>query len=178
VVEIAVKPLDTHRFGHHFALDEQTGLLLRAKLYGPKNQVLERFQFVDIQVGHDISRDVFEGNHDYYEAGHGNTETAPLVFADERLWRPNWMPGGFGAAQKQANMDMMSFTDGLAVFSIFVEALADEQPLSVQGTASKGATVAYSRAILLNGQPHRVTVVGEIPVATAKRIADNVEAIN
>ena len=70
---------------------------------------------------------------------------------------------------------MGSDTDGLAVFSVFVEQHNAESAVAgVQGRAQRGATMAYSRAFQLNGQPLRVTVVGEIPQATAERIAASI----
>ena len=73
------------------------------------------------------------------------------------------------------HVQVMAFTDGLAAFSVFLEPndLVNGQD-GVQGWAQRGATMAYSRVMLLGGSPFRVTVVGEIPQKTAERIASSV----
>ena len=67
-----------------------------------------------------------------------------------------------------------TFTDGLAVFSVFVEQV--EQPISPgEGRARMGGTTAYTRGLQLAGRPLLVTIVGEVPVNTARMVADSVQ---
>jgi sigma-E factor negative regulatory protein RseB len=75
---------------------------------------------------------------------------------------------------------MATFTDGLSVFSVFIESdiAADAFKSGIVGRAQRGATTAYSRDLLLSGNPHRVTVVGEIPAHTAEKIAQSIVLVS
>lgn len=191
VQELDVSPADAHRFGYRLSLDKETGLLLRSELLGSNGEVLERFQFVDITIGEPIAADFFESATHSYQAPH----SPPSISADSAVqqvdqgpstmsadgptgpvWMVNWVPGGFATAvsnQKFMQDDMATFTDGLSVFSVFLERNIDPATMmnGTEGKARRGATIAYSKALILAGRPHRVTVVGEIPAQTAKRIA-------
>ena len=66
-----------------------------------------------------------------------------------------------------------TFTDGLASFSVFVEPMPQlAQPGA--GVARQGGTTAYTRGLVISGQPALITVLGEVPVNTARRVADSV----
>jgi sigma-E factor negative regulatory protein RseB len=178
VVELAVMPRDKHRFGHRLSLDESTGLLLRAVQYSTENKVLERFQFVDVELKSDLTMADFQGQSNHHQAKHINPDRNDAM---PYRWRLSWMPGGFKVspqAQKQSTQSVVesqTYTDGLAVFSVFVEQHNPNNPAAgIQGRAQRGATMAYSRAFQLNGEPYRVTVVGEIPQGTAERIAASI----
>jgi sigma-E factor negative regulatory protein RseB len=185
VFHLDVSPRDLHRFGYRLALDKDTGLLLRSELTNPDGAVLERFQFVEITIGAEMDRDDFSAAEHSYQAEH----IAPVVDGDkaaviaDKSWQVNWLPRGFTAAvanEKFSSNDMATFTDGLTVFSVFLETNIDPAAMAkgVEGSARRGATIAYSRALLLAGRPHRVTVVGEIPAQTARQIAQSVVLVS
>ena len=188
VINLSISPKDTHRFGYRLSLDEESGLLLRTELIGPQDKVLERFQFVEITIGGQIDRSEFPDTTD--GSSHDADHVAPTVGQDNSsvtrsrsAWRVKWLPAGFTSTI--ANMDavtddMATFTDGLTVFSVFIEDKLDQQTIAkgIEGSAQRGATTAYSRALLLAGQPHRVTVVGEIPSLTAQKIAQSITLVN
>jgi sigma-E factor negative regulatory protein RseB len=58
--------------------------------------------------------------------------------------------------------------------SVFIEAASDPLP-SAEGRARQGATVAYTKPLRRNDQSYIVTVVGEVPQATAERVANSVD---
>ena len=62
------------------------------------------------------------------------------------------------------------YTDGLAVFSVFIDASERSQSLP-DVEANLGATVVVLRKAKFNNRQYAVTVVGEIPHSTAARIA-------
>ena len=65
----------------------------------------------------------------------------------------------------------MMFTDGLTAFSVFVEWM----PQGAGDVVSRnGATVALTRLVDGPDAEHLVTIVGEIPVSTARQIAQGV----
>ena len=62
------------------------------------------------------------------------------------------------------------YTDGLAVFSVSIDASEKSQRLP-DVEANLGATVVVLRKAKFNNRQYAVTVVGEIPHSTAARIA-------
>ena len=92
-------------------------------------------------------------------------------------WRLGWVPPGFafaGQRKVRNQIDMMMYTDGLTTFSVFIELAAGVTP---EGVASRGATLAVMDSLSHQGARYRVTVVGEIPVVTAQKIAQNIGGI-
>ena len=71
------------------------------------------------------------------------------------------------------NQNRVLFTDGLATFSVFV----DRPGPAVLGqlVTHMGGTVVISRQLKDSSQ--QITVVGEVPMDTAKRVAESVEPI-
>ena len=66
-----------------------------------------------------------------------------------------------------------SYTDGLAVFSVFLEEFQREiQP--GEGVVRNGSTLSYTRGMQVSDRPVLVMVIGEIPVNTARMVADSV----
>lgn len=171
-VRILVAPGDMYRYGYVMELDRKTGLLLKTATLGPGNRVLESFQFADLSYkgrnpdGADVNL--------VHEAQH----PAPGAPVDTRAlnqpWAVNWLPRGFMATDSQpVNAGRKTFTDGLAVFSVFVEEL-DREIRPGEGVVREGSTTSYSRGMAISGQPMLVTVVGEVPVNTARMVADSV----
>ena len=66
-----------------------------------------------------------------------------------------------------------TYTDGLAVFSVFLEELGREIRPG-EGVVRSGGTTSYTRGMDLSGQPVLITVIGEVPINTARMVADSV----
>ncbi len=173
-VQITVAPRDMYRYGYQLELDRQTALLLKASTVGRGNKVLERFQYADVtysDVGtRDPSVDVV------HRAAHphlGDVDAAGIGVP----WGLRWVPAGFLATDETSSDTMRrTYTDGLAVFSVFLERLAATMP-SGEGVVRQGSTTSYTRGIQLEGQPVLVTVIGEVPVNTARMVADSVSRV-
>jgi len=65
------------------------------------------------------------------------------------------------------------YSDGLATVSVFVEKSGDASE-HLEGFTSHGAVNTYSTQA--NG--HQVTVIGEVPPITVRKIAASVAALN
>ncbi|WP_344799544.1 MucB/RseB C-terminal domain-containing protein [Litoribacillus peritrichatus] len=180
VIEVRSKFHD--RFVRRYGVDLETGLLLKTEIIGPDGRSLELAQFSQIEIDPDnldeklqptISgkRTVFDRNH-WMER---------KTFADN--WRPDWLPGGFTLTGKiigdesKKYLEAYTYSDGLSSFSLFREEIND-QFVEMEGRGG-GATVAVSRVIKTkDGEIWGITLVGEIPVETAKRVASSVTMIN
>ncbi len=173
-VRIVVAPSDMYRYGYVMELDRRTGLLLKTATMGRGNKVLEKFQFADLSYksknheGADVNL-VHEAQHPV--PGHSTAKVSGV----QRRWDVKWLPGGFMATDsQQLNAGRKTYTDGLAVFSVFIEQL-DREIRPGEGVARSGSTTSYSRGMALSGEPVLVTVVGEVPVNTARMVADSVK---
>jgi len=70
-------------------------------------------------------------------------------------------------------VNTLMYTDGLATFSVFVEELPSGEATGVG--VRNGATIAVSERVRgANGGHALVTLVGELPEQTARRIARSV----
>ena len=89
-------------------------------------------------------------------------------------WAVAWVPQGFVITQGESSSPWdKTFTDGLAVFTVFLEQLP-ELPQPGEGRARQGGTTAYTRGMNVSGQPVLVTVLGEVPMNTARMVADSI----
>ncbi len=171
-VQLEIMPRDMYRYGYVLQLDRATGLLLRSETLGRGKRVLEKFQFADLSFNERIG-DSAEVSlvHNAEHPGAGVVEPGA---APSGLWLPRWLPRGFIATEEPgAGSSRRTYTDGMAVFSVFVEEL-DRAILPGDGLARAGSTTVYTRGKSLGDQPVLVTVVGEIPVNTARMVADSV----
>lgn len=172
---VHVLPKDKYRYGYVVAIDKDSGLLLQSVLMSHTGKPLERFQFVDISIGTssaDMDTQIDDGEF-------GNIDQTDCVELDRKvdtpqsMWQLDWLPPGFVLASYQSpgadGHESMMYTDGLAVFSVFID--------SVQGTvlppidAKLGATVAVLTKADINGHQYAICVVGEIPRGTANQVA-------
>ncbi len=164
---IHIAPKDDYRFGQSLALDKETLLPLRVLTLN-KMQVLERFQFVDLMLGEEVARNTGELAANEVNIDRGlNCDKTEAMTATQ--WQFGWVPKGFammGARQAGSLGEMVMFTDGISSFSVFVQTVSDPQPLE----ALRGATVVYMSPFQGAGETYRVTLVGEVPLLTAKRV--------
>ena len=179
-IRVHVAPRDADRLGYRLWLDEETGLLLCSELRDPSRAYLEIFQFTSLQVGDDVDAKDLEAATDGPLVRH----VAPATATDTRAeptWQAGWVPAGFELTS--ANIDhrsddardvsMLTFSDGMTAFSVFVEAMPEVGAGRV--VSRSGATVALTHLAASEGGDHLVTVVGEVPVGTARRIAASVD---
>ena len=166
-IKVAVSPPHNDRYGYRLWLDKATGLLLRSHLI-ERGRVKEIFQFTSIHIGEVLD--------DSLTAIAGETVSHPLriieppTMQEKPVWRVSWLPDGFRPLRMQRNR--LHFTDGVATVSVFVENNPASQP---EISTRVGGTVVVSRRLRQVGP--QITVVGEVPVQTAKRVAQSIEPV-
>lgn len=170
-VVIEARPRDRHRLGMVVNLDRETGLPLKSMLFGAEGKVLERYQFVELDLSPIEDSDLQPES----AAARRIDHSGPCASAESR-WQVRWLPEGYKpvAVRTLADGDMLVFSDGLSVFTVFVQRLGPE--VNFKGRAIRGATVAYMDHIEVEGVDYTVTVVGEIPDSTAQLVARAVSA--
>ncbi len=170
---LRIIPNDAHRFGYVVGLDVTTGLVLRAALVNAQGQALERFQFLELMV-----EPPSNGTVSNIIPQRGPCQAAVRAKRLEQPgWFPEWLPPGFELrAHGAGHADRLwtyLYSDGIAGISIFIEPTGTQVPPSFD--ANLGATAVLHRQAKLGKQSYSVSIVGEIPRATAKKIANQIK---
>lgn len=189
---VAVSPKDQHRYGYRLWLDKETSLLLRSELVDHDGNKLEIFMFNNIALGEEVDDSALEPadvsgslvSHLTLEPAAGRWQPEQTAENGE-AWSTQWLPPGFVMAGADLRrkpgsgqpVNSLMYSDGLAAFSIYIE------PMPQRGAASmvsqNGATVAVTHTVgaTVDGskQHFLVTLVGEIPVPTAREIVASVQ---
>lgn len=175
-VALAIRPQDQHRYGFELHLDRETALPLKSLLLDESGQLLERFQFTQFSPDSIEPADM--------EAGSACKPVA-LAAAQQSTppkWRSDWLPEGFQLLDSNVRpspasdepVTWLAYGDGLARFSVFLEPL--KGAVVEDARSQMGPTVAVSKRISTAGGDVMVTVVGEIPLGTAERVALSMRA--
>jgi len=165
---------DEWRYSQRFWLETESNLLLQSELISADGQVLEQFRFTRLEIA--VTIEDVELTPSLKDAAvlQQVAFRSPADVANDAGYRSalDWLPAGFSLAHAEARQDstgiyeQRTFSDGLTSFSVFIEGLA--LPATGQSTLAKmGATTALMTAV--NG--YSVTIIGEIPALTAKKIA-------
>lgn len=171
-VRVSALPRDMYRYAHIFELDRDTGLLLRSLILARDERVLERVQFAELSIGD--APDTGGAAAVEHRADHPHPDQDPPAETVGLPWQPGWLPEGFTRTDSAAaTHPRRTFTDGLVVFSVFLEPLR-EGIRPGEGLVREGSTASYTRGLVLAERPVLVTVIGEVPVNTARMVADGV----
>ena len=171
---LQVIPKDPYRYGYFLSIDEDTGLVLKSWLIDEDAHPLERYQFISLDLNPDIAQLKAQVSSHQHKAVSDVTPCNPTEVSKPSDWRVEWVPQGFifaGQRHLASGQTMLMYTDGLTTFSIFIEATTSFVP---EGVGKRGATLAYMSRLSVKDVVHRVSVVGEIPVAAAAKIAQNI----
>lgn len=171
-VKLAIIPRDQHRYGFELYLDHETSLPLKSLLLNEKGQLLERFQFTQLEVGVQPAIKLLQPS-----AGCLPVHVAEAGKQVRAGWHSEWLPPGFtldavlkrrSFASGELVTDLM-YGDGLARFSVFLEPL---HGVIVEDARSQlGPTAVVSKRLATDDGDIMVTVIGEVPLGTAERIA-------
>lgn len=171
-------PQDTHRYGHVFWLDQDSGLLLKSDLLDEQGKVIEQMMYSDIELLPEApQKTINAGALKDYRKIHliGQQDAA------RQRWLARQMPAGFKLIRndqvshhsQQVPVYHMIYSDGMASVSVFVEPRQDDDA-DMAGLSNMGAVNAYSVYL----DEVYVTAIGEVPADTVRMIAESVEPIN
>jgi len=163
---VGVLPQDRFRYGYRFYLDQGSGLPLKLDLLAADGAPVQQIMFTDIAI-EDLARSPPAS------AGGGTTERS--ISIDPPGWLLGRVPPGFRIVSQEvlarddgASIRQLVLSDGLAAFSVYVEPPLDG---ALQGESRLGAVSAAGGRV----GKHQVTVVGEVPPATARMVLDGIE---
>lgn len=165
---IEIRPRAGDRYGYRIWVDRSSGLLLRSQTLNERDEVLEQMAFVDVRIG-SIDREQLKPS--WSTEGWRVDETAHRpIDLREQGWRVQ-PPSGFkplyAVRRPMAAGPALQavYSDGLASLSVFIE---PAQPASRdEALPQRGPINAYVRRV----GDSVVTVVGEVPPATARAVA-------
>ncbi|KPY05777.1 Sigma E regulatory protein, MucB/RseB [Pseudomonas coronafaciens pv. oryzae] len=172
---VAVTPKDQHRYGLELHLDNETGLLLKSLLLSERGQLLERFQFTDLDTASVLTEQALNASADCKAVSAPKAKPEPAT--SPVAWHSDWLPPGFELSSSgvrkdgasQSPVTRLTYGDGLASFSVFIEAVKGSSSSDIR--TQLGPTVAVSRRLTTPQGDMMMTVVGEVPMGTAERIA-------
>ena len=180
---MTILPLDKHRYSYRLWMDVKTGFLTRSQLLNEKGDVIEHIMFSDIELMAEPTELLLEAvlYEQDLEVASKNVvvpqEQSAMTDNQEAFWRISGSPLGFWRTHSQDQVSLggkksiayLMVTDGLASVSIYIEPFKNSGN-DLIGASRSGALSAYGRVI----NEYHITVVGEVPPLTVKRIGDAV----
>jgi sigma-E factor negative regulatory protein RseB len=176
-VVLALLPRDQYRYALELHLDQRSGLLLKSLLLNEQGELLERFQFTQLDTLSPLSAAALQPGADCLAVAPQAAVTPALTSP----WRAGWLPPGFslssvqqrGALGAEQAFTWLMFSDGLARFSLFIESVPHAGVENLQ--SQLGPTVIVSRQMPGASGAMLVTLVGEVPLAAAERVLQSIE---
>lgn len=179
---IGIMPRDQYRYGYKLWLDAQTGMLLRSDLMDSDGHTVERVMFTSLHYPKsipDTDLQATEIGSGFVWNVQGDREKLSPAEADVR-WQATRLPPGFILSltdtQRVAGVSQpvrhLVFSDGLASVSVFIEAAGPSRNALI-GPSQMGAVNAFGRQV----GDHHLTVVGEVPTATVRMIAESMRLL-
>jgi len=172
---ILLAPKDKLRYGYKLWADVATGMLLKAVTLDENGKALEHFTFTQLSIGPVPLSEVRAPE----TPSSWHVEDADVMPVD--LAAAGWsvspdLPGFKKVTEvkrklrQSRQVDQVVYSDGLAAVSVFIELRPRGSKTQRMGLSSVGAINIYTREVA----DHLVTVVGEAPALSVRRIADTV----
>jgi len=175
---IRLEPRDGMRHGQSVCSEVETGLVLRARTFNDRRQPIEHYTFTELKIGPQATRtdvkSIFEARvKRWISDSQPREETRTL----DTGWVVTNAPAGFfkvaevqrSLPGRQHPVSQLIYSDGLASLSVFVE--PNKGPSrSAEASNENGATTFFVRPM---GET-LVSVLGEVPLATAQQVARSV----
>lgn len=172
------QPKDNLRYTHKLWVHSDTGLLLKSSVLDEKNQLVEQYAFIQLQIGGNLDRtQILQIKPD------GKTGLSQVVMPAKNAvskdsgWVADAMPAGFRKTTellrpmhgKHAPVIQLVYSDGLSAISIFIEPVDSDED-DVEGLSSRGAVNLYHKVV----DDHLFTVVGEVPPRTVMQVLGSI----
>jgi sigma-E factor negative regulatory protein RseB len=174
---IQLEPRDAMRYGQRLCSEVATGLVLRAKTVNEHQQVIEQYTFTELKVGPQVARSdvksIFEARVKKWITDAQPREEAKSV---ETGWTVASLPAGFQKVTELRRslpgrphpVSQLIFSDGIVTMSVFVEPNAPAR--TAEASSEDGTTTFFVKPLGEN----LVSVLGEIPLATAQQVGRSV----
>ncbi|MFT5083210.1 MAG: sigma-E factor negative regulatory protein RseB [Lentisphaeria bacterium] len=188
---IRLQPKDDYRYSVVLGVDKTTYLPLKSLLIANGRNVLERLHFISLETEPSLNAASFDFPS---EEGSGVGSKGPCTGQSRSLdlesyWQPTWVPPGFVLSEysySEEDGHVETYTDGIATFSVFVAPTSIDGAdfsdssasfLAIPTSLKRGATVIVMAPVSTADSRFGVSVVGEIPGATASKILTTVALV-
>lgn len=177
---VRLVPKEADKYGFVLWIDEQSSLLLRVDMVDREGNLVEQVLGVDL--------DRLPAPAPWLVKLAGSKLPQALALEDaypapqqQLNWHLTWLPEGFKVLSRDRHqlvttslpVDYMMLSDGLVDLSVYVARVDPKQAVRQQ-LIRQGATSLVS---FVNDVGVEITVVGEVPADTAKRIAESVQPL-
>jgi sigma-E factor negative regulatory protein RseB len=188
---ITLSPTDHLRYGYKLWSEKRTGLLLRAQTLNHNRDVVEQIAFTQIEIGN-IDKNLVKPS--FTNTAGWRRENAVMAQLNLSAWTVKAMLPGFKKIREfkrivsdapsmnstsvsaflvnpQSNyreVAQIVFSDGLAAISLFIEPSAQHK---TEGSMQQGAM----NIITKRQDDHWLTIVGEVPLASLRQVANSIE---
>ncbi|WP_394193517.1 MucB/RseB C-terminal domain-containing protein [Pseudoalteromonas atlantica] len=174
---VRIESKDEYKFNYWLWIDAESSLILKSAYVNHNGDMLEQLQLTHISVTEEPAPLLLEMLNKEFptplpsDAIAKNTDNLA-----SNNWQIGWLPDGFSLLKSDRHKldlnneltDYYLYSDGFVEVSVFVQRpLPGRRP---SGALSSGATTIYVH----NAGSFDVSVVGNIPAATAKTIAESV----
>jgi sigma-E factor negative regulatory protein RseB len=175
---IELQPKDGWRFAYRIWAEKKTGLVVKMQTLDDRRQVLEQVSFTELQLDAPVRMDKLKRQMADTRGYEVQKSTLRKTTAATEGWRLREPVPGFqsmschvrdAGGQPTAPMQWV-FSDGLASVSLFVESY-DPARHAQESQAVTGATHSLTRRV----GDHWLTAMGEVPMATLRHFAQNLE---
>ncbi|MDG0978602.1 MAG: MucB/RseB C-terminal domain-containing protein [Halieaceae bacterium] len=168
---ITALPKDVYRHGFQLVVDEKNAIVLRSTTFSGSS-ALENVELRALSLGPEteVNREGFRSAETSFEA------TQQTAKESTYAWSLGWVPAGFEEASSSdtAVAEVQTYTDGLSTFSMFIEHPKGDIRVG-EGVVNRGATLAYTRGLQTKDGAALVSVIGEIPINTARMLVESIE---
>jgi sigma-E factor negative regulatory protein RseB len=175
-----LRPRDAHRFGQRLWAERSSGLLLRADILGPREEVLESASFTEVAIDVRPQPERVLGPMKKLD---GYRVLRPS-YVRTQLEAEGWSLTNPAAGFRQiscvkrpldaptAELDVLQaiFSDGLTHVSVFVEPYNAERHQRAMHTA-----IGATHTLMRRRDDWWITVMGDVPVSTLKLFAQALE---
>ena len=175
---LILEPRDSMRYLQKLCAELGTGLLLRARLFNERNQMIEQFTFTQVDVSGAVSRQDVRSRFESSPGWRRDAPTQERLRSAETGWQVGNLPSGFKKVMEMVRklsgrkepVTQLVYSDGLLHVSVFVESLAGD-PVQPSSRASRDSPMSV---VIRPVSDYQVTVMGEVPIGAVQAIADNV----
>ncbi len=187
---VVLEPKDNLRYGYKLWAEKTTGLLLRAQTLDERNEVVEQIAFTQLAIGN-VDRSKVKPS--FPNTAGWRIENAEMTPATLTGWSVKAIPPGFRKTREmkrvisdtpaltqqgtgrtavirptQREVSQIVFSDGLAAISVFIEPISQSR---TEGSIQQGAMNITGK----RQGDFWLTIVGEVPAAAIKQVANSIE---
>ncbi|HKS33474.1 MAG TPA: sigma-E factor regulatory protein RseB [Enterobacteriaceae bacterium] len=169
---VRVVARDGTRYSYTVWLDAESKLPLRVDLLDRDGETLEQFRVIDFNISDQVNKNMQE----LAAASLPPQLSVPVGDKTTFNWAPSWLPQGFTEVSSsrrplptvEGPVESRLYSDGLFSFSINVNRATQSSTDQILRTGRRTVTISVR-----NGA--EISVLGELPPQTAKRISDSIK---